>query len=227
MVIKALYDAWRSGQVMRHMYGELLEMLASTQWMFESVGKVLFEGLDPDEIRDELYDTDRMVNKCERRIRKEIVEHLSIRPRVELPACLVLMSVIKDAERVGDYCKNLFELRDLLGETFSEDEMTGRMRDAHTQALDTFGKTQKSLREGDEDLARALLGGEKKIAYGIEKLVKEVAESEVPVLRAVCQALFLRHIKRVNAHLINIASSVVQPVHRIDYQEKKRLGDDE
>ena len=26
-----------------------------------------------------------------------------------MPACLVLISVVKDAERIGDYCKNLLE----------------------------------------------------------------------------------------------------------------------
>ena len=36
-------------------------------------------------------------------------------------------------------------------------------------------------------------------------------------------ALALRHMKRVHAHLCNIASSVVQPVHRLDYFDEGAL----
>jgi phosphate uptake regulator len=32
-------------------------------------------------------------------------------------ACLALMSVAKDAERIGDYCKNVFEV----GQFYKED----------------------------------------------------------------------------------------------------------
>jgi phosphate uptake regulator len=34
-------------------------------------------------------------------------------------------------------------------------------------------------------------------------------------------ALLLRYLKRINAHLKNIASSVVNPFHRIGYKVKK------
>jgi len=222
MVVKAIYDAWRSGQVMRHMYNELLQMLEACEWMFTTAVKVLFEGADPAPLRDELYDTDRMVNRCERRIRKELVEHLTLRPRGDLPAGLVLMSLIKDAERIGDYCKNLFEIREILGEPFGDDEMVGRMREAYKRTLQRLNETRKAIAEGNEELARKLMGEEKAIAREIEGLVGEVAASDLPARRAVSRALFLRHVKRVDAHLTNIASGVVQPVHRIDYREKKK-----
>jgi len=37
----------------------------------------------------------------------------------------------------------------------------------------------------------------------------------------VCLALAFRFLKRVNAHLGNIASSVVMPLHKIDYFDEK------
>jgi len=222
MVVKALYDAWRSGQVMRHMYNELLQMLEACEWMFATSAKVLFDGEDPGPVKDDLYDTDRMVNRCERRIRKELVEHLTLRPSGDLPAGLVLMSLIKDAERIGDYCKNLFEIRELLGSPFAADETVGHMREAYERTLQRLGETRKAVAEGDDALARKLMGEEKRIAREIETLVRDVADSDMPTRQAVSRALFLRHVKRIDAHLTNIASSVVQPVHRIDYREKKK-----
>ena len=221
MVIKALLDAWRSGQVMRHMHNELLQMIEATEWMFRAVGEVLFEGRDPSELDEELYDTDRMVNKSEMNIRKEIVEHLAIRPRGDVPACLVLMSLVKDAERVGDYCKNLFEIRGLLGSPFPDDAMVKRMRQVHARVLETFKGTQSSLREGDETTARKIMADEKDLGREFENMVRDVAESDQSARSAVCRALYVRHTKRIHAHLCNIASGVVQPVHRIDYRTKR------
>lgn len=50
----------------------------------------------------------------ERAIRKQIVERMSLDKGATVPASLVLMSVVKDAERVGDYCKNLLEVDQML-----------------------------------------------------------------------------------------------------------------
>jgi len=222
MVIKTLLDAWRSGQVLRRMHNELLQMLEATQWMFQTVGGVRFEEKDPEAVAEELYDTDRLVNKTERNIRKEIVEHLTVRPKGDMPACLVLMSLVKDAERIGDYSKNLFEIRELLGGPFPRDDLVVRMRDVHGRIVQVFDKTRKALAEGDEETARRVVEQRKSTGQELEQMVREVADSDLPARNAVGRALCVRHMKRVHAHLCNIASGVVQPVHRIDYRTKKK-----
>ena len=40
--------------------------------------------------------------------------------------------------------------------------------------------------------------------------------------RAVTTALYLRYLKRMSAHLKNVATSVVNPYHRIGFREKKK-----
>ena len=221
MFLKTLLHAWRSGVLMRHMYDELLEMIKATEWMFRKSGCVLFEDTDPKDVADDLYETDRKVNKTERTIRKEIVEHLVIRPKGDVPSCLVLMSVVKDAERIGDYCKNLYEVRDILGGPFDGDELTAQLKDVHGRILKIFQDTQKAIRESNETLAREIMAGGKDVSHELERKVREVAASTVATREAVCRALAIRHMKRIHGHLLNIASSIVQPVHRIDYLGKK------
>jgi phosphate transport system protein len=224
MVIKALINAWRSRGVMHHMYDELMEMLKAGEHMFGLVGKVLFEGVNPDEVANELYSTDIRINKTERKIRRQIVEHLAIHPGGDVPACLVLMSIVKDAERIGDYCKNLFEVRSKLGKGLSGDDFDIGFDKVHAAILDTFAKTQESLVDGDEDIAKLVTDIAKDIAHDLDDRVAAVAEAtDVNVKVAVCRALSLRYMKRVHAHLCNIASSVVQPVHKIDYLDEGPL----
>jgi len=223
MVIKALINAWRSRGVMHHMYDEFMGMLEATEWMFRTVGRVLFENVAPDEVSNELYARDIRVNKAERMIRRGIVEHLAIRPRGDVPACLVLMSLVKDAERIGDYCKNLYEVRAVLGKELASGMLDSAAQEMHARILETFAKTRKALREGDAEVARAVVRRTKTIAHELEEKVQQVAASDLPTRVAVCRALALRHMKRVHAHLCNIASSVVQPVHRLDYFDEGAL----
>ena len=39
---------------------------------------------------------------------------------------------------------------------------------------------------------------------------------------AVALALYIRQLKRINSHLMNVASSVVNPFHRIGFKPKKK-----
>ena len=223
MVIKALINAWRSHGIMHHMYDQFMEMLAATEWMFQTVGRVLFENVNPDEVSDELYAKDVQVNKTERKIRQGIVEHLSIRPGGDMPACLVLMSLVKDAERIGDYCKNLYEVRAVLGKGLPADTLDSETKEMHARILGTFEKTRKALSDGDAEVAGEVVRLAKKTARELEDKVQEIAGSDLPTRVAVCRALALRHMKRVHLHLCNIASSVVQPVHKLDYYDEGSL----
>ncbi len=223
-MIKALINAWRSRGVMHHMYDELMEMLKATEWMFQSTGRVLLEGLDPKEISDELYATDVRVNKSERKIRRQIVEHLAILPGGDVPACLTLMSIVKDAERIGDYCKNLYEIRTLLGKELTVGVLDSEVKGVHVRIVEIFARTRAALLEGDTELAREIMEGSRALAREIDTKVVAVAGSDLPVRVAVCRALALRFMKRVHGHLCNISSSLVQPVHRLDYfDEDNRL----
>lgn len=224
MVIKALINAWRSRGAMHHMYDELMEMLHATEWMFQTVGHALFEDAKPDEeTSNELYARDVRVNKTERKIRRQIVEHLAIHPGGDVPACLVLMSLVKDAERIGDYCKNLYEVRIVLAKDTPAEQLNGEVKQLHARILKTFALTKQALIEGNVDVAMSVVDSARDTARDIEKKVAEVAASNIPTRVAVCRALALRHMKRVHAHLCNIATSVVQPVHKLDYFDEGAL----
>ena len=48
-------------------------------------------------------------------------------PGVDVPACLVLMSVVKDAERIGDYCKNVLDAAKSEAQPLKELRAIGRL----------------------------------------------------------------------------------------------------
>jgi phosphate uptake regulator len=208
------------GAPLNEQYKQFVEMLKIDHKLFSEVIDG-FRGIVPlDELEDDVYQTDLKINKLERNIRKSLVTHLSISPERDVAGCLVLMSIVKDAERVGDFCKNLYEAAEFVKKPCSElfycDKIT-----RYTNFVDeTFRSTIEAFQKEDDVLAAEILQDEIKWNRRFDQFIEELVESELPTREAVCTTLIARSLKRLQAHLSNIASSVVLPVHQIDHRPK-------
>ncbi len=89
---------------------DFLAMIEHCHWMHGRADEALWGAADLEAARTEIYQRDILVNQAERAVRKAIVAHLAVNPKSDTAFCLILMSVVKDAERVGDYCKNMMDL---------------------------------------------------------------------------------------------------------------------
>jgi hypothetical protein len=65
-------------------------------------------------------------------------------------------------------------------------------------------------------------GYENKLAKWCDSVVVELAHSDLSVNEAVCFTLLARYFKRIVAHLVNIATSVILPLSDLDYYDEKR-----
>ena len=108
-MFKQLFAAFKSGDVLDQAFSEFSEMLDHSQWMFIRANEVIGRKVPAEEVKESLMHRDKSVNDLLRSIRRKIVSHLTINPGGDVAACLALMSVAKDAERLGDYCKNVFD----------------------------------------------------------------------------------------------------------------------
>ena len=77
-------------------------------------GEIFFEKKVTPEDRTRIYEKDVKINKTERAVRKQLVGHLCVAGNTaDVPFALLMMSMVKDVERLGDYAKNLTEVPDL------------------------------------------------------------------------------------------------------------------
>ncbi len=107
-MLKELLSLFRSDHALSAMSNEFISMLDTVHGMIGRAGAVYFGEEATAEERTTLYKTDIVVNKMERSIRKRIIGHLTVTGTAAvLPYCLLLMSLVKDAERIGDYAKNI------------------------------------------------------------------------------------------------------------------------
>jgi len=220
-MFKNLMSFWKGKSFLTEVLEEFKEMLSDTKSMFESVCEVLIKGQGALDLEKRIYNLDKQVNRFEKEIRKRIVEHLSIQPGTDVPVSLVLMSVVKDAERIGDYCKNLLEINSLLDKPIERKGFEKLFNGIDKKILEEFEKTQKAFIESDENLAKEIMYLERGVVKECDEIVKELAKSAFSTNEAVCLTLLARYFKRVAAHLANIGSSVILPISDLDFFDER------
>ena len=224
-MFKDLRSFWKGRHFLDEVYGEFKEMLEGAEHMFGMVCRALLQSTDETNLGQTIRDADKQINKLEKQVRRRIVEHLALQPTVDVSVCLILMSVVKDGERLGDYCKNLYEVVELLNEPLDRKEYSEYFGEIDKDILALFGTTREAVFDADEEKARMAWDVENRIAKLCDSLVERIAKAPLSTNRAVCFALIARHYKRIVAHLVNIATSSILPLSDIDYFDERRLGE--
>ncbi|MCK4294678.1 MAG: hypothetical protein KAY65_15865 [Planctomycetes bacterium] len=224
-MFKNLLSFWKGKDFLAQVFEEFKGMLDDSEFMFRAVCSRLLDNVEEPDLKKRLYEVDKKVNLLQKGIRKRIVEHLSFQPTVDVTACLLLMSVVKDAERLGDYAKNLYEVTELLEKPVGRALFTEYFNGIDKDILTLFEQTKDAFIGADEDKAKLAWGYERGIAKECDRIVERVAHSDLSVNQAVCFALVARHFKRIMAHLVNIATSVILPLSDLDYFDERRAND--
>jgi phosphate transport system protein len=167
---------------------------------------------------------DKAVNRYEAEVRRKVFTHLSVVGSENIYASLVLISIIIDVERVGDYAKNIMELATehaprLLAGPFEDD--LKRIEDAVIGELLSAGI--ECFIEHKEEEAIALLHKMAWVNPACDRIVRVLVagneEMEISPRNQITLALYVRYMKRINAHWLNILTSVVNPFDRIGFRK--------
>ena len=223
-MLKELLNIFKGDSLLDKAFKQSYEMLNITKEMFVEGTSSLRER-DDSKLKTTIYEQDIAVNKFEREVRKNVFNHLTVAGMEDIYSGLVLVSIIIDIERLGDYTKNILELAEnhpkkLKGGKYSKD--LKKIEDAIT---DSFLMVKQSFEEADTEKASKLLNDYAWINRLCDQHVIDYIKEKDDSLSqcdAVTLALYYRFLKRINSHLRNIASSVVNPFHRIGFYKKKK-----
>jgi phosphate transport system protein len=219
-----LLSFWKGKDFLAHVLGEFKDMLDETEHMFKSVCNTLLDNVEDPDLEKKVYKIDKKVNKLQKDIRKRIVAHLSLQPSVDVPACLLLMSVVKDAERLGDYAKNLYEVIKLLEKPLDRTLFCRFFDNLDTEILQLFEQTKEAFIESDDTKASQSWSYVARVTKRCDAIIAELAKSTaLTVNQGVCLTLIARHFKRIAAHLVNIATSVILPLDELDYYDERMI----
>ena len=212
---------FKSQGPLQEAYDEAILMLKASHKMFDDAVKQLHaDGA----LESDIYERDRQLNKYERSVRRKIVTHMAVNSKPDINLGLVLTTIVIDVERIGDYTKNIVELAGAVPGPFDGLELHGEVAEIEAIMVRMFDDVVPALEESDEVRARSIIESHKLIASKVDGNLRSVCAGEALSGRsghAATVAIYLRYLKRVSAHLKNVATSVVNPYYRIGFREKE------
>jgi len=201
---------------------KIRQMIVDGRHTFDAATDALLAGADPAVVGEDIRATDRRINETEREVRRQLVVHVSVHgAKADLPMVLASMSVAKDAERVGDHAKNIWDIANAIGRLHAGENREQLLSDRRWVS-EFVAETSRTFSARDEEGAKRLIAeGDRRLdefdAHVLEQINAETTPSE-----AVPQALYYRYCKRITAHLMNILTSLIAPIDQLDYYDEKK-----
>ncbi len=205
-------------------YQRSFEMLDITNEMYVEAKKSLRQREDA-EVNLQVKETDKKVNSYEREVRRMVFNHLAVQGTADLPSALILVSIIIDIERIGDYAKNMVELALDHPGKLRGGKYEGAIARIEEALEDSFIQTKVCFKEGNSEAAVELMQKYAWVNDSCDDIVMALVREKDSDIRpgdAAALAIYTRWLKRVNSHLRNITTSVVNPFDRIGYEPKKK-----
>ncbi len=193
---------------------QVTEMLGACRHAFDLASGALLAGSDVDAVGVDVRATDLVVNQLEEDVRRELVVHAAVQGGTDIGIVLSSLLVVKKLERVGDQCKNIFDLADKGvrvpesdREEFEEDRrvVSGLFGEAvevlaarDKPAIADYTRRAEARMTIYDDRVNQLLAGDQPSSYGVPR------------------AMLARYLKRIVANLDGSARVVSTPLDRSD-----------
>jgi phosphate uptake regulator len=185
----------------------------------------------------EVAELEQRADAAEMRLRRHLLVHATVHGAVDIPACLTYMSIGKDAERISDLALGLCRIAE-----HAEPPSPALREDlAHVGAAVTavLAGVPGVIEAEDVDAARVLIkqarAAQQACSARLDDVIRDESGDDVPQAaladdmvdgstwrmhwseQPVALALTYRHLGRIAANALNIVSSVVVPLDRLDY----------
>ena len=196
---------------------EFERMLKTVLEMAEIVRPYIVDGAAPPAVHARIQELDLDVNELQRSIRRQIVVHLSLGNPTHAPHGLRLMSLVKDVERIGDYVKDICRIPLLGGGPVPDGPLRGELGHLVEVAHRLLAETAPLMRSEDQARTTELLEMGGAAEARSDALLASLAESDVAPRQTISTVLLTHFYRRIAAHAMNVLSSVVMPVHELDF----------
>jgi len=222
-LFKDALKLWRSDDLLAQAWNESYEMLQLSREMFiQSV--TMLRKQTKEKTLVALKKRDREINKFHRDIRRKVMTHLVLQEdSTDIPNGLVLINMVVDIERVGDYCKNILDLAISTPKSFKSENVSDDLKAIEEEVIKRFDQTMEALHSQDSEVAKELISTHRKmVAKSSDKLVDKILKGKISFnseSKAATVAIYARYLKRIGSHLTNIMTTLVNPFEAIGYKK--------
>ena len=222
-VFKNLVNIWKSEDSLSQAWSSSNEMLVFSHDMFNDSINALRSG-EKNKVIKSIKQRDETINQYHREIRKKVVTYYSVSKDIlNIDSGLVLLNMVVDIERVGDYSKNILDLAKHHPKKLVSEKISDELRIIEKAVIERFKNTVIAIETMDENIAKKLI---KSYRSDLGKISDNLVASSISgnfqigeEHKASSMVLYARYLKRIGAHLKNITSVVVNPFESIGYKK--------
>ncbi len=222
-LFKDIINLWKAEDLLSQSWDESYHMIGLSHEIFQQVLIYLQNGENIETLKA-LKKRDKEINEFQRNVRRKVLTHYSVEQDTsDMANGLILINMVVDIERIGDYCKNILDLAINHDQSIVSNEISEDLYMIENEVKDRFEKTLQAIHSQDAEIASSLMEGYKEHMTGkSDEIVNVILKNEAHYgseSRAAAIALYARYLKRIGAHLKNITTTLVNPFDSIGYKE--------
>ena len=221
-IFREIVNLWKSEDLLSQAWDESYKMMTLSNEIFTQAIKYLREGENMKTIKT-LKKRDSEINMFQKDVRRKVVTHYAISQDLnDLPNGLVLLNMVVDIERVGDYTKNILDLALNHPDTIRSEDFSEDLAEIEQEVILRFNKTIEAINAQDEKVAQSLMSSYKDVVKVSDHIVNGCISGEIKQgneSKTVALALYARYLKRIAAHLKNISTILVNPFEAVGYKK--------
>ena len=220
---KELTNIWRAEDLSKQAWDQSCEMLELSRNIFSQAIIYLREAHNI-ETHKKLKKKDKEINEFQQEVRRKVLTHYSVQSeKVDIANGLILINMVVDIERIGDYCKNILDLAinhptQIISEEISED-LTAIENEVQLR----FDKTLEAINKQDANIAKDMKKGyHEQLTGKSDEIVNSVLSGKLDFgspSKTAAVTLYARYLKRIGAHLKNITTTLINPFDSIGYKQ--------
>jgi len=220
---KELIKIWKKDDLMIQAWGNSFEMLQLSREMFiQSVNVLRKKSSDKTIIA--LKKRDKEINEFQCEVRRKVMTHFIMqKDATDFANGLILLNIVVDIERVGDYSKNILDLAISTHKKFKAEKVSTELKSIEDEVIKRFDQTIEALHSQDSGVAEELLSTHRQmVSTASDKLVDSILKGNIifkSESKAAAVVLYARYLKRVGSHLSNIMTTLVNPYDTIGYKK--------
>ncbi len=215
-MFKNLYDAIKKKDMLDVSYEIMDDLHEQTYKMFKMASDCAISGEVPEE---DLIKMDKEINYMVQMIRKNVLEHFSLSSTPNLHAGLVLISLIIDYERIGDYTKSMCWLRKNFH--FRDDfdpEIRKNLEKMAEDILKMFPEAYGNIEESYNSKTPKITSFEENLKAEHRELRDNILQDHIGKNQALAAAVASSQLRRIAGHLDNIGTAGTRPFPKLGFK---------
>ena len=109
-------------------------------------------------------------------------------------------------------------------EPLPDDEIVQELREIRNSVETSFKAAAEVFTSSDHETAVELILQGRDMAHRCDALVERISRSGHDASATTALVLGTRYYKRIGGHILNVLSSVVMPLHKVDYHDEDAMA---